>query len=72
MQSDGFHSSKESSPLCPSYYFFSSIIVIMSRGSDEEYFELEPGNLLDEDVKKYKKEDDKSYEYFVAKVRFVA
>ena len=45
----------------------------MSRDRDEEYFELEPGNLLDEDVKKFKKEeDDKSYEYFVAKVRFVA
>ena len=51
--------------------FFSSIIVIMSRDREEEYFE--PGNLQSEDVKKFKKEeDDKSYEYFVAKVRFVA
>ena len=43
----------------------------MSRDREEEYFE--PGNLQSEDVKKFKKEeDDKSYEYFVAKVRFVA
>ena len=52
-------------------FFFSSINVIMSRDSDEEYFE--PGNLHGEDVKKPKKEeDDKSYEYFEVKVRFVA
>ena len=38
----------------------------MSRNREEEYFE--PGNLHSEDVKKVKKEeDDKSYEYFVAK-----
>ena len=43
----------------------------MSRDRDEEYYE--PGNLHGEDIKKYKKkEDDKSYEYFVVKVRFVA
>ena len=41
----------------------------MSTDSDEEYFE--PVNLHGEEVKKLKKEDDKSYEYFVAKVRFV-
>ena len=50
--------------------FFSSIIVIMSRDRDEEYFE--PGNLHGEEVKKLKKEDDKSYEYFEVKVRFLA
>ena len=43
----------------------------MSRDSEDEYFE--PGNLHREDVKKFKKEeDDKSYEYFVAKVRILA
>ena len=43
----------------------------MSRDSDEEYFE--PGKLHGEEVKKLKKEeDDKSYEYFEVKVRFVA
>ena len=42
----------------------------MSRDRDGEYFE--PGNLHSEEVKKFKKEDDKSYEYFVTKVRFVA
>ena len=43
----------------------------MSTDRDEEYFE--PGNLHGEDVKKLKKEeDDKSYEYFEVKVRFVA
>ena len=51
-------------------FFFSSINVIMSRDSDEEYFE--PGNLHGEEVKKLSKEDDKSYEYFEVKVRFVA
>ena len=51
--------------------FFSSIIVIMSRDSEEEYFEL--GNLHGEDVKKLKKEEDeKSYEYLKVKVRLVA
>ena len=45
--------------------------MIMSRDREEEYFE--PGNQHSEDVKKFKKEeDDKSYEYFVAKVRLVA
>ena len=44
----------------------------MSRDRDEEYFE--PGNVHGdgEEVKKFKKEDDKSYEYYEAKVRFVA
>ena len=37
----------------------------MSRNREEEYFE--PANLHSEEVKKVKKEDDKSYEYFEVK-----
>ena len=37
--------------------------------SKEEYFE--PGSVHGENVKKLKKEDDKSYEYFEVKVSFI-
>ena len=45
----------------------------MSRDRDEEYFEPVDLHGDGEEVKKFKKEDDdRTYEYFEVKVRFVA